>query len=264
MPLGSERGAGLGARPIVAHRPDPALVERQELPEVAPFAVVLRPRERHGDALAGLVDRVDPERRIARRRYQPSTDVRTATGLVRPVSDGTGRQKRHPWPTPRQWLGVHQRDQWLDVGRRRVPRTRADRVDAHRPRRYHRRGRGALAGLPSLDAFQSVVVVTVVVVVAVVAVVAMVVVDGLEVVPVAPLRDLAADLLALLVGVPEVDPRPDPGVDDLVDRVREAREAPRSPPLFVSVQPILSVPKKSCSVATIEPLSPVWPDGCSG
>ena len=35
------------------------------------------------------------------------------------------------------------------------------------------------------------------------------------------------------------------------------------PPLLVSVHAILSVPKKSCSVATIEPLSPAWPDGCS-
>src|SRR5215211_3130870 len=35
------------------------------------------------------------------------------------------------------------------------------------------------------------------------------------------------------------------------------------PPLFVSVQEILSVPKKSWSVATNEPLRPECPDGCS-
>src|SRR5215213_10558144 len=35
------------------------------------------------------------------------------------------------------------------------------------------------------------------------------------------------------------------------------------PPLFVSVQPISSVPKKSWSVATIEPLRPECPDECS-
>src|SRR5829696_6132003 len=35
------------------------------------------------------------------------------------------------------------------------------------------------------------------------------------------------------------------------------------PPLLVSLHPTLSVPKKSCSVATNEPLSPACPDGCS-
>src|SRR5438128_1998094 len=37
-----------------------------------------------------------------------------------------------------------------------------------------------------------------------------------------------------------------------------------SPALLVSLQATLSVPKKSCSVATIEPLKPACPDGCSG
>ena len=50
-------------------------------------------------------------------------------------------------------------------------------------------------------------------------------VNRLEVVVVAPLRDLAPDRHSLFVGVPEVDSRPDPRVDDLVDCVREARVA---------------------------------------
>src|ERR687897_3954717 len=36
------------------------------------------------------------------------------------------------------------------------------------------------------------------------------------------------------------------------------------PPLLVSLQAISSVPKYCWSVLTIEPLSPVCPDGCSG
>ena len=35
------------------------------------------------------------------------------------------------------------------------------------------------------------------------------------------------------------------------------------PPLFVSVHPIRSVPKKSCSVATNELLRPLCPEECS-
>src|SRR5215218_2191484 len=49
----------------------------------------------------------------------------------------------------------------------------------------------------------------------------------LEVVLVEPARDLLAEHRALHVGGAEVDAAPDAGIDDLLERVREAVEAPR-------------------------------------
>src|SRR6266550_8756094 len=49
----------------------------------------------------------------------------------------------------------------------------------------------------------------------------------MEVVLVPPMRDVLTDVRARDVSVPEVDTHVHPRVDDLLDRIREAREAPR-------------------------------------
>jgi hypothetical protein len=49
--------------------------------------------------------------------------------------------------------------------------------------------------------------------------------DGAEVAPVHPPRDLLTDPGALLAGDPEVDAGPHTRIDDLPDRLREARVA---------------------------------------
>ena len=84
-----------------------------------------------------------------------------------------------------------------------------------------------------------------------------VVTDGLEEVPLPPLRNLPPDLRALLVRCPEVNPGPHPSADDLVDRLRQAREAPRQTGVVGVGPAILSVLKKDCSVATTDPLRPM-------
>ena len=58
-------------------------------------------------------------------------------------------------------------------------------------------------------------------------VVVLTVVDRLEVMPIAMPGDLLPNQRAGFVGVPEVDARPNPGVYDLVNGLREASEAPR-------------------------------------
>jgi hypothetical protein len=72
----------------------------------------------------------------------------------------------------------------------------------------------------------SIVVVPVFVVVVVLLFVA-VVAHGVEVVALPPAGDPFADRGPLLVGSPEVETGPNPRVDDLLGRLREARIAPR-------------------------------------
>ena len=76
-----------------------------------------------------------------------------------------------------------------------------------------------------------------------------------------PAGDLFADLGTLLVGQAEVDPGPNARVDDLLDRLREARVGPRARAAFVAPNATSSVPKNSRSVAADAPPRADRPDG---
>ena len=87
-------------------------------------------------------------------------------------------------------------------------------------------------------------------------------VDGLEEVVLAPLRHVLPDLPARLVGVPEVDARPDTDVDRLVltaEKVGHVRVIPVTG--LVSVIEMSFVPKKSWYVDTTAAAMPLSPDG---
>ena len=91
-------------------------------------------------------------------------------------------------------------------------------------------------------------------------------IDRLEGVTPDEVGDPPTDVGTRHVRVAEVDPAPDPRLDDLVEGLGEAVEVPRLPGVAAAedVERDPSVPKKSRSVFRTDPLTQPCPDGWSG